>query len=661
MNNLLLRNVARAWGIQPSYLNGQNEVVWAPQRTLLKVLQDLTETSLQNDRDLTELLHQRRERYLQEGLEKTLIFWNGKSRAFYFYLPLTAEPQLSLRIDLEDDRTSSKQDVEVRVLEKRRTKNHLRLKVHFDLTLPLGYHQLLVRSNGREFSSMIISAPSSLHTRPELEKSWGPFLPLYGLKTGSEWGIGSLKELTEATEVCSQYGAQWVSTLPLLAANFEPIDCDPSPYSALSRLFWNEIYLDVDGVIEKYDHREAREWVASVNFQKELEQLRTGEHVRYHEVYLQKKRVLHMIAQSFFKNGEQDKEAYLQFVSESPEINDYAKFRSHDLSEQNYHRFVQFEMHQSLKMLSQNKSAGLYMDFPVGVNDAGFDFKEFHSVFFKEVSVGAPPEAVFQLGQDWGFPAFHPFRHRAEGYNYFRKSLRAHLKFCKILRLDHVMGLYRVYIIPKGFNGREGVYLRFPPEDLFAIVILEAQRAQADFVGENLGTVPPLVDWTLRERHLNGMFVLQNEAALKASVVFESAPPNAMCSFNTHDMPMWATYVKTTDLATMRDLRILGETFYKDFVAERQKQLQGWKDHFGAENFTLRLFEKMAQCQGKYFVVTMEDLWNEEEPQNIPGTWKEYPNWRRKFALKIKDWESHAQARKILEILREHRSKPLPK
>ncbi|MGZ3748419.1 MAG: 4-alpha-glucanotransferase [Pseudobdellovibrionaceae bacterium] len=659
LNKVLLRNTARAWGLQASYLvNGPNHLqtaVWAPEKSLLKVLSDLTQTKIQTDGDLEKLLKRRREKYLQEGLTKSLVLWGGKPVPLTLYFAKNAKPtRLESFILLEE---GEKLELPLEILSETEHEDHWRLQVRWSKVLPLGYHQLRITTDSRSFESLLISAPEKLETASELKHSWGPFIPLYALRTGQEWGIGSLKEMKQALQKCGEFGAQWLGTLPLLAVNLDPVDCDPSPYSALTRLFWNEIFLDVEALVEKYQHTEARQLIQSADFQNELAELRTTTHVDYHRVYKLKKRVLKMLSENFFAQNKQAEKPYKDFVADNTEIDAYAKFRSQDPSEQNFHRFVQFEMNESLRELSETLPQGLYLDFPVGVNDAGFDFQEFKPVFFKEVSVGAPPEEVFQQGQDWGFPAFNPFTHQAEGYQYLRKSLRNHLKYCKILRMDHVMGLYRVFTIPKGWTAHDGIYLRFPKNDLFAISMLEAYKAKADIVGENLGTVPAAVDELLNKRNINGMWVLQLEAWRKPEEAFSRIPQNSMSSFNNHDLPMWASFRKGTDLDLVCSLNILRKDSRIKFQAERKAQLESWSNFTGPENITLKLHELMAKGSGKYFVVTVEDLWGEEAPQNIPGTWKEYPNWRRKYSQPISQWTENKLLHSVFEVLKKHRSR----
>jgi 4-alpha-glucanotransferase len=663
LSQVLLRNTARAWGIQPSYLVNNTVPVWAKEKSVLRVLSDLTQTEIQSDADLKNLLMKRRQKYIHDGIEKSLVLWNGKIKPFYLYFAgdkttFTAS-DFKATVHFENKST---QNLNLEILAIQPRPGFVRLKVQWTESLPLGYHQLVIQKGDLKLQSLLICPPEKLETAKELNHSWGPFVPLYALRTGKEWGIGSLKELKLALNKCGEYGAQWLGTLPLLAVNLDPTDCDPSPYSALTRLFWNEVFLDVESLVEKYNLQSARDLIATPEFQKELDEVRKTTHVDYHRVYQLKKKVLKILSDDFFKNKKNESQAYKDFEQDNAQINNYAAFRSKDVSEQNFHKFVQFEMNEGLRELSKTLPQGLYLDFPVGVNDAGFDFQAFNSVFFKEVSVGAPPEEVFQQGQDWGFPAFNPFTHRDEGYQYLRQSLHNHLKYCKILRMDHVMGLFRVFSIPKKWTAHDGIYMRFPQEDLFAISMLEAFRANADIVGENLGTVPAAVDELLNKRNINGMWVLQLEAWRKptevfsASAVAESAIKNIMISFNNHDLPMWESFMKGTDLDLVCSLNILRDDSRIKFQAERKKQIEEWTQFAAPENITVNLHEKMAQSSGKYFVVTLEDLWGEEAPQNIPGTWKEYPNWRRKFSKKISEWTEVPQAKSIFEIMKKYRS-----
>ena len=217
------------------------------------------------------------------------------------------------------------------------------------------------------------------------------------------------------------------------------------------------------------------------------------------------------------------------------------------------------------------------------------------------------------------------------------------------------MGLYRIYSVPKKFKGDEGVYLRFPPEELFAVVILEAHLAGADLIGENLGTVPEAVDRIIRERNLNGMWVLECETWRSKNEALQAMKPNSLACLNTHDMPMMASFRKTTDLDLVASLNILSAETKTMLQKDRVKQVQKWEGDLTPDHFVENAVTEIAKSPAAYFVVNLEDLWNEEMPQNIPGTWKEYPNWRKKFALDIEDWTKNETVMKAFNSLKEFR------
>lgn len=652
MKKSLLRAVTRANHLQCSYRNVNGEIVWSPESTLVKLLEDLNKTKIHSDTDLENLWNKKLSERYDNVMPKSIVCWNGECRAFNLYVG-TFDNSL-LEIELKNDETLEKKKIPLELISSQKTENGFKVKVTFKEKLAVGYYEVSGLFNGKNAKSFLISAPEKIIK--DSKKSWGPFVPLYALTSNTDWGIGSFKELTELAKKVKNHGGSWMGLLPMLASNFDYEDCDPSPYSSLTRLFWNEIYLDVEELVKKYQANDLLAKIHSPDFSKKLSELRNLEFVDYYRVYQTKKEILLPLSRLFFSQRLDQNSDYQIFIKENPEIEEYAKFRSTIVEEQNFHKFVQFEMNLVLKEFAKTTGVGLYMDYPVGVNDAGFDFKFMREVFFGEVSVGAPPEPVFALGQDWGFPAFHPEAMIADSYRYFRKSLKHHLKYSQILRLDHIMGLFRIYSVPKKFKGDEGVYLRFPPEDLFAVVITEAFRHGVDLIGENLGTVPMAVDRIIKERNLNGMWVLQCETWRNPTTALAAINENALLCINTHDMPMLKSFREGTDLTLVESLKILSHHYKKQFEKDRSQQMETWEGEFSKENFTTNVIKKISESKGKYFVLNLEDPMNETRPQNIPGTWKEYPNWRKKFPIKLEEFETHKGLKNAFEVLKETRS-----
>lgn len=576
-------------------------------------------------------------------MPKSIVGWGGRLRPFHLQLPLdTPLEKIQVRIH---ERT-----LDYKILTLLERKNRLTLQIQITDHIEVGYSEILLLLGGKtEAASFVISAPEKLLTRPGRE--WGPFIPIYALRSDSDWGIGSFTELTEAAKVCKEYGAGFVSVLPTLAGNFDNEDCDPSPYSALSRFFWNEIYLDVDQLLVKYPVPAAVKMRNSEEFMVQLSELRKLDYVNYHQSYKLKKNLLRILSEDFFsKPLPLD---FVEFTRANPLAEKYAAYRSSDSVEQRFHLFVQFETDKVIAEFQQKLGLKLYMDYPVGVNDSGFDFKHDASDFLGGVSVGAPPEPVFQLGQDWGFPAFHPKTLREKRYGYFIESVRQHLKYAKILRLDHVIGLYRIYSVPKNFGGKNGAYIRFTKEDFFAIAVLEATLFGADIIGENLGTVPPKVNEILLDRNLKSMQILQLDMHMEPGALNEKLDQNVLCALNTHDMPMFARFMKAEDLTEVCALGILNDAHLPVMQKERTEHLARWAKIF-QENPVIDALRYLSRSNCRYLVVNVEDFWGEEHPQNIPGTWKEVPNWRRKMLLPVTQWKKNEAAKSALALLKEH-------
>ncbi len=659
---LALRAAARSFGIQTSYKNNEGSIISAPAKTLVQLCESLSGIRPTDKAKSLSVLQKKHVLLLENKLPASIVAWGGVLKKFHIQLASGADIKaIQLKINNEI--------LDYKVLNALHRKNRKTLQIQVNTNIAIGYHELLLFMDGQQVAaSFIISAPAQLTEQLTVQKprGWGPFLPLYALRSDSDWGIGSFTDLMTAAQICKKNGASFVSILPILAGRFEDHECDPSPYSALTRFFWNEIYLDVDSLLKKYPVIEAIKIRESIEFKNKIAELKAAEYVNYYECYQLKKQLLLLLSNHFFKNPLPD--SYSEFLKKNPLAERYASFRNQQSrnqqsrnqqsrnqqsknQEHNYHLFVQFETDLALQHLHKNSGIELYMDYPVGVNDSGFDFTEDPENFLGSVSVGAPPEPVFQQGQDWGFPAFHPQLLPLKKYSYFIESIRQHLKYSKILRLDHVIGLYRIYSVPKGFGGKNGAYIRFVEDDFFAIVVLEAAIAGADIIGENLGTVPPKVNEILQRRNLKGMTILQLELGQRPEELALKIYRNTLCALNTHDMPMFARFLKGEDLDEVRDLGILNSELFAGFKKERAEQLEKWLQVF-QNNPAIQALQYLCSTGCRYLVVNLEDLWGEERPQNIPGTWKEVPNWRRKMKLPIEQWEKHDNCKLAFNMLR---------
>jgi 4-alpha-glucanotransferase len=446
--------------------------------------------------------------------------------------------------------------------------------------LPLGYHDL---DTGRG-TTRIISAP--LRAPLRFERAWGVFMPLYALRTERDWGTGDLTDLEALIGWTKGMGGEFVATLPLFAAFLdEPLD--PSPYAPVSRLFWNELYIDP---LRTPEFRP--EWIP------ELEELRRAELVDFRRAYSLKRRVLEQMAATM---SDRRRSKLERFTHERPHLMEYARFRGHEL----FHLYAQFVADEQLRSLD-----GLNLDLPVGVHPSGFDVERF-GVFASAVSAGAPPDGLFAGGQNWGFPPLHPLKSRTDGHRYFSDCIRTIASRSSVIRIDHVMGLHRLYWVPDGHEATDGAYVRYPADELYAVLTLEAHRHGTTIVGEDLGTVPRSVRRAMRKHGLLRSYVLQFEG--------DRAPRRDDAAYlSTHDTPTFAAYSK--------DLR--------GAVAD------------------------LAAGDASLLVVALEDLWGEEQPQNVPGaTQDEYPSFRRRAAKTLEEFRDDAAIKDVLAMVDELRAR----
>lgn len=290
---------------------------------------------------------------------------------------------------------------------------------------------------------------------------------------------------------------------------------------------------------------------------------------------------------------------------------------------------------------ARRSGVGLYFDLPLGVHPEGYDvWKEPH-LFARGVTAGAPPDPFFRQGQDWGFPPLHPERIRQEGFGYFAACLRHSMRHASLLRIDHVMGLHRLFWVPRGFPAREGVYVRYPAQELFAVLCLESHRSRCAVVGEDLGTVPPETRRALRRHRLSGMFVVQYELRADPRRPMRPVPSECVASLNTHDMVPFASFWRRAAR------RPLGKALRQFFDGKGDRKPGSSR---GAQ-MALSLLQKLARSRCRLLLVNPEDHWGELQPHNVPGTGPARGNWTRKARYRVEEMFNVAPFREALELL----------
>jgi len=305
-----------------------------------------------------------------------------------------------------------------------------------------------------------------------------------------------------------------------------------------------------------------------------------------------------------------------------------------------YHVYVQLLMDEQLDAFAAEPSrAGLYLDLPVGVHRHGYDVWRFADQFADDVSVGAPPDLLFTEGQNWGLPPLLPHRLRATGYDYFARCVRAHMEHADVLRIDHFMGLHRLFWIPPGISATEGVYVHYDADHMYAVMCLESERNDCAVVGEDLGTVPDGVRPMMAERGVRRLHVDQFVFPGQPGHQIGEAPADAVACVNTHDMPTFAGYMSGKDIEVRNRMGLLDDQGTRDekwIRGEVRAALAHWMREHGwlaedDDDLYPAVLAHLLAGPAELVLINIEDLWGETEPQNVPGTGADWPNWRRRM------------------------------
>jgi len=676
-----LKELAGLYGVQTAYHDALGQYREATPEALFAILAAL-DAPVEGMAEVPEALAARREELRSRLLEPVVVAWDGGPLEVALRLGPEEGGALSCHVDLEDGGRRA-WTFEPAALPPVDAEGTCRLTL--PERLPPGYHTLRLATARRAADARVISAPRRAFGA-EGDPLWGVFLPLYALSTKRSWGAGDLSDLETMSRWVASLGGGVVATLPLLAAFLdEPFE--PSPYAPASRRFWNELYLDPRALPEFEESPAAQRLCESAEWKREIEALRRPSLVDYRELMFSKRRVFEEMAHRFFSRPSRRREELDRFVAANPEVLSYAAFRAvgdrrgeawpswperlregtlaaadYDEEDRRYHLWVQWataEQMRSLALEARRQGPGLYLDLPLGVDGASFDVWRENGIFAVEVAAGAPPDSLFTQGQNWGFPPISPERQREQGYRYWIASLRHHLEHAGILRIDHVMQLHRLFWIPRGMENKDGVYVGYPAEELYATLSLESHRHRAFVVGENLGTVPPEVAEGMNRHGILGMYVVQYELQPGSEGQLRVPPAASVASLNTHDMPTFRAFWEGKDVDVLEGLTLFsadearGERERRRTLRQGLAQLlrpaaQGDQEIYPAVLHDLLTW--LADSPARMVLVNLEDLWQETEPQNVPGTHTERPNWRRKARLSFEELSTRPE---LVALLRE--------
>lgn len=510
------------------------------------------------------------------------------------------------------------------------------------VTLPSGYHSLETDDGER---SLIVS-PGRCYLPDDLDV-WGWGVQLYAVHSESSWGIGDLGDLARLAEWARGTGAGMMLLNPLTAA----APGQASPYFPSSRCFRNPIYLDVEQAAAVLDirlpehvepgraltkaplvDREAV-WAAKLDALEELwSKARSSRRFqRYRDdagQALTDFATYMTVAEEFgWVTGEWP-EGY-----ESPNGDELSRWREERADRIRFHEWLQWLAEEQLSLADEGLD--LVHDLPIGVDAGGADAWLWHGAFAHGVRTGAPPDEFAAGGQDWGMPPFDPWKLRAMDYKPFIQTIRAGLASGAGLRVDHVMGLFRLWWIPAGAEASEGAYVRYPKDDLLNILALESERAGSYVIGEDLGTVEPIVREEMHERRMLSYRVMWFEPGPP-----EEYPEQALAAVTNHDLPTIAGLWTGADEREQRSIGLEVDADSEETLRDRLRKTMKASEGEAIEEIVVKTYEALGRAPSMVKVATLEDALVVEARPNQPGTLDERPNWSMRLPLSIEDLQA---------------------
>ncbi|MET0993056.1 MAG: 4-alpha-glucanotransferase [Mycobacterium sp.] len=667
-----LVELARCYGVATEYLDWKGHYVVVPETTLVAVLGALgVAAATEDDRAAALVAHDRD--HWERPLPPTIVARAGTESSFRVHVTHGDPVGLWIRLEEGTIRTGLRQ------LENNTAPYDLDGRwigeATFELPgdLPLGYHQLHLQVGSFDTSTPLIVSPGSLELPPRLggRRTWGLATQLYSVRSQRSWGIGDLTDLTDlAVWSGSRHGAGFVLVNPLhAAAPTAPMEA--SPYLPTSRRFVNPLYLRVEAIPEfAYVRRRGRIRKARAEVQARADRSElidrdaawTAERAALESVCLVQRSAGRELAYAAYRAREGHSlddfatwcalaEVYGSDWHQWPESLQHpanaavVQFAAEHADAVDFHRWLQWQLDEQLTTaqataLAAGMDLGILHDLAVGVDPNGADAWALQDVLALGVTAGAPPDEFNQLGQDWSQPPWRPDQLVNQAYEPFRALVSAVLRHAGGIRIDHIIGLFRLWWIPKGSPPTEGTYVRYDHEAMIGIVALEAHRAGAVVVGEDLGTVEPWVRDYLRERGLLGTSILWFELDRDG----HGGPLEAhrwreycLSAVTTHDLPPTAGYLAGEHVRLREQLGLLTRPVDEELAGDRAEQA-AWLaelrrlallgDDPDVEQVVRALHEYLGRTPSKLLALSLADAVGDLRTQNQPGTTDEYPNWR---------------------------------
>lgn len=601
-------------------------------------------------------------------------------------------------------------------------------------TLPrtpdIGYHQFELRSKDEDLDRAVrmslIMVPLQCYQPGALsaqERVWGVAAQLYALRSRRNWGMGDFTDLKTLVDVSARVGAGIVGVNPLHAL-FPHNPLHASPYSPSSRLYLNVLYLDVEAIVDYAECDAARKRVLDPEFQARLRALRATELVEYGEVAAAKFEVLELLYLDFRKchlvAGDQRGQAFRAFQKDGgvvlrqqalfealqqhffrsdasiwgwpawpepyrdPAAAAVTRFAVEQIEQVEFFEYLQWQAELQLDAVGRSSwehglGVGLYQDLALGVDRGGGEAWAQQRLYALGASIGAPPDDFNLNGQDWGLPPMIPERLADAAYAPFIATLRANMRHCGALRIDHVMGLMRLFWIPGGGTPATGAYVEYPFDDLIGIVALESQRNRCLVIGEDLGTVPDAVREAMARYGVLSYRLLyfekERDGGFKPPAAY---PVQSLVAASTHDLPTLSGYWRGDDIDTRTQLglfpsasvrqqqiaardwdrvQLLAALEHEHLLPATARDLAAGNAEMSAE-LARAIHVYLARTLSQVMMVRAEDILGQAEQVNLPGSTTEYPNWKHKLPLNLEEWLADPRFAVLADALRTARGSP---
>ncbi|WP_423183080.1 4-alpha-glucanotransferase [Arthrobacter sp. NyZ413] len=538
--------------------------------------------------------------------------------------------------------------------------------------LPLGYHSLRAESDGVSAITVLAVVPAKLQTAAQLEerRGWGLATQLYSVRSKRSWGIGDFADLADLAALAGARGADYVLVNPLHAADPVP-PIQASPYSPSTRRFFNPIYIRIEEIPE-LAYVKPRKRAAVDRLLDQVHALnKNPDRLDRDQIFGAKLAALELLHSVRLSPSRQ--RAFDEFCREAGSgLDDFAlwcairedhapedpiwqdpdvvagsarveSMRQALAGRIAFHRWLQWICDEQLESAQaaarrSGMRLGVVHDLAVGADLSSADAWNLRDSFAHGVSVGAPPDMYNQLGQNWNQPPWHPVRLAEAGYLPLRAMLSTVLRHAGGIRVDHILGLFRLWWIPAGNSASDGAYVRYDHEALIGILALEAHRAGAVVIGEDLGVFEPWVRDYLAARGILGTSILWFENDGDAPLAPERYRTQALASVNTHDLPPTAGYLAGDHVDLRGELGLLERSVAEERAeheASLEKMMAMLRERglltpdAGEAQVIEALHRLLAQAPSVLLGVALVDAVGERRVQNQPGTTSEvYPNWQ---------------------------------